>query len=203
MPSPAREHPVVVLHGLHASMQWGFFPTVIRRLTDEGYKTIPIDLALPTPSQEVDLVHKRIEETTQGPVHYLGHSRGSAIAQIVARERNIVRERVVVWSGIGKWMRSRFQMDTDYVQDTIVHSQRLDLVNAAKAIRGRVQYIHASADLTVPEREIRHLLQQAQNEEALTVFPGSTHTFGITDPMTTTTATFNTVLNRTISFFQP
>lgn len=193
---------VALIHGRNASMQWGFFPTVARYLANVSFDVIPIDLPSELPSVCVDYVHETLAPLHNRIVHFIGHSRGGAIAQIVANERNVTAESVVVWAGIGKWIRSRFDMGTPPADDVMMNAKRLDLVHAASGLRGRVLYLHAQADLTVNEREIRQLVQQAENEKALHVFAGSTHTFGITHPMTQTTGTFDTALSMTLDFLQ-
>lgn len=193
---------VALLHGRNATMQWGFFPTITERLVKIGFEVVPIDLPSDIPSECVDHIHEALAPLHNHIIHFIGHSRGGALAQIVANERNITAERVVVWAGIGKWIRSRFDMGTPPADDVMMNAKRLDLVHAASGLRGRVLYLHAQADLTVNEREIRQLVQHAENEKALHVFAGSTHTFGITNPMKHTTGTFDTALTMTLDFLQ-
>ena len=193
---------VALLHGRNATMQWGFFPTITERLVKIGFEVVPIDLPSDIPSECVDHIHEALAPLHNHIIHFIGHSRGGALAQIVANERNITAERVVVWAGIGKWIRSRHDIGTARANDVETNVKRLDLVHAASGLRGRVLYLHAKTDLTVNEREIRHLVQQAENENALHVFSGSSHTFGITNPMTQSTGTFDAALTMTIGFLQ-
>ncbi|MCO6465634.1 MAG: dienelactone hydrolase family protein, partial [Bradyrhizobiaceae bacterium] len=192
---------VVVLHGMNASPQWGFFPTLADRIALAGFMPLVLSLSHERPTDEVDYVHSILANHPQSLVHFLGHSRGGAIAQIVAAERNKTSERVVVWAGIGVWLRRPVRQTTPFTQDVAENSQRLDIHRAATALRGRIRYLHAEADVIVPRQEVEDLANHSGNHDALTVFSGSTHTFGITHPMTSTTGTFEQAIELTLAYF--
>jgi pimeloyl-ACP methyl ester carboxylesterase len=193
---------VVILHGMNASPEWGFFPEVARRLAIAGFASLRVALAGATPTEDVDHVHRTITHFQNHTLHFLGHSRGGAVAQIVASERARSEERVAVWSGIGTWLRAPIRTRLPVHEDLDANADRLSIVEASRALRGRVRYLHAAEDLVVKPREVQAMLDEAGNVDALTMFTASTHTFGITHPMTDATGTFLQAISSTINFLR-
>lgn len=191
---------IAILHGMNASPQWGFFPEIARRITACGAIPLPLHFTGNVPTAQIDTVHHVLSAYSSNTVHFIGHSRGGAIAQIVAAERGLTAERVVIWSGIGTFARRQSRLPHEYVSDIQTNAERLDLIRSASMLRGRVRYLHAAADMIVTEKEIREFVLSANNPASLTVFPGSTHTFGITHPFTETTPTFEQAMTITLHF---
>ncbi len=193
---------VVILHGLNASPAWGFFPDLSRRLSEAGFASMRLALVHSLVSADVQHVHFALQPFDDFQVHFLGHSRGGAIAQIVAHERSRDHERVVVWSGIGRWLRSPIRTRTAYHDDLETHADRLSLTEASRGLGARVRYLHAAGDMVVKPSEITELVQHAGSIDRLTIFPGSTHTFGISHPMPAATDTYSQVVAATIRFLR-
>lgn len=152
-----------------------------------------------------------------GKVSVLGHSRGGGIAMIAARE--LLQQHpehlhhVAVWNSVGTWTRwtprqaaawrqagtfemqnqrtlQTLNMHSTYLHDIEEHSTRLDLVTASTALTGRLRYVHAQHDLTVPLKEIEQLAQASSTADGLVIISNTTHTFGMEHPVSRITRGF-------------
>jgi pimeloyl-ACP methyl ester carboxylesterase len=168
-----------------------------------------------------------ISDEQMPTIHLVGHSRGGGIALVAGRE--LLHEgllgKVILWNSVGRWERwterqraawfaagfieientrtgQMLKIFTDIVRDVEDHAERLSLLHAVKALRGRVHAVHSQADLTTPLEEVEALLKEAGASDVLTVLPGSTHTFGMTHPLQRITGTFVHVLDHTTTLLQ-
>lgn len=165
-----------------------------------------------------------------GKVSVLGHSRGGGIAMIAAREfldRHPEQlHHVAVWNSVGTWTRwtprqaaawreactfemqnqrtlQVLNMHSTYLADIEEHSARLDLVAASTALSGKLRYVHAQHDLTVPLREIEQLAQASSTKDALAIIANTTHTFGMEHPVSRITRGFTDAIKSTFPWVLP
>jgi pimeloyl-ACP methyl ester carboxylesterase len=158
------------------------------------------------------------------PIALVGHSRGGGIALTVASLRREVSA-VVTWSSISffdryterqkaKWREDGYfealnqrtgqlmRLHTDLLDD--VDLNKHDLLDLEKSVgRLEVPYliIHGDQDMTVPVREAINLHSWSDSRAThLRIVPRTGHTFGITHPFTSSTACFDSVLDRTQTF---
>jgi pimeloyl-ACP methyl ester carboxylesterase len=145
-----------------------------------------------------------------GTVSLLGHSRGGGIAMIAGKEllasHPAVLRKVAVWNSVGTWNRwtprqaeawkaagtfemqnqrtlQTLNMHSSYLEDIENNSARLDLITASKALDGRLRFVHAQHDLTVPLREIEEVAHSSSAIDALRIIQNTTHTFGMEHPV--------------------
>lgn len=165
-----------------------------------------------------------LRQMWNGKVSMLGHSRGGGIAMIAAREFQQLHPQqlnhVAVWNSVGTWTRwtprqaaawreagtfemqnqrtlQTLNMHSSYLADIEENSARLDLVAASTALSGRLRYVHALHDLTVPIREIESLAQASSTEDALAIVGNTTHTFGMEHPVSRITRGFADAIEAT------
>lgn len=161
-----------------------------------------------------------------GTLHIVGHSRGGGLSHVLGRELLHEQQppmqlgRLVVWNSIAEWQRwtprqrdswlteghiementrtgQMLQMNSTYLVDIEDNAQRFDIQEASRALRGRLLYIHAEQDVTVPLREVKGLVKAAGCEDRLVTVPQTGHTFGITHPVERITSAFVRVIEQT------
>lgn len=157
-----------------------------------------------------DSMFDRLRSVWDGTVSLLGHSRGGGVALIAGRElvesNPTSLRKVAVWNSVGTWNRwtprqaeawrsagtfemqnqrtlQTLTMHSSYLEDIESNSARLDLIAASRALNGRLRYIHAQHDLTVPLKEIEDVARAASSIDALRIIPNTTHTFGMEHPV--------------------
>lgn len=164
-----------------------------------------------------------------GVVHLMGHSRGGGVIHVVMRELaeqqrpDIRLGRGVALNSIGTWVRwtprqrplfieagftefenqrtgQRLRMNVDYMYDIEQNLERLDLVRAASSVADHLMYVHAEQDLTVPLSEHNALRTSASSCGPLTVISRTTHTFGMTHPITHVTEPFVSALHHSFAW---
>lgn len=245
---------VVFLHGFKGFRNWGFFPFAAQHLANAGFICIRIDMSLNgmrgTNTDVVDPVEfanntismelTDVEDTItsilnnrayafvrkqwNNKLHFVGHSRGGAVAHVAAREMlnrdDVHLSRCVVWNSVGKVMRwsdrqisawrdtgfmmventrtqQQLKVNVSFLEDLMENRDRFSMLNAAHELEHLMLYIHSETDLTVPLSEIRELLNLSESKARLEVMEGSTHTFGMMHPVDYITPTFVRVMNRT------
>ncbi len=164
-------------------------------------------------------------ETWDSRLHFVGHSRGAALALVVASElstsvKQLSLGRLVLLNSIGTYVRwtprqrsvwesqgsvdienartgQRLAMGFQYVLDIEQNPHRFNLVVAAQNLSGRLRFVHAEQDVTVPLKEIQSLLDQVHQAGALVRIPNTGHTFGIEHPFRQSTAAFDNAMAHT------
>lgn len=134
----------------------------------------------------------------------LGHSRGGAIALLGAKHLSRLRG-VVTWASISRvdrwdeelkrqWRRDGFQevvnsrtgqrmrMSVAILDDFERDPERLDVLEAARALEVPLLSVHGGADESVAADESRAIVRSARNG-ALVMIEGSGHTFGAIHPL--------------------
>jgi NAD+ synthetase len=156
----------------------------------------------------------------------LGHSRGGGVALVRASRDPRVRA-VATWSAVSSftrfgerdrdlWRRQGYlevenqrtkqvlRVGVGLLEDLEAHGDAYDPVLAAKRLRVSALVIHGEADESVPVEEGRKLARAlGPGVGELAVIPGAGHTFGMGHPPSgTVDPAFETVLSRTVAWFQ-
>ncbi|MBI2793066.1 MAG: alpha/beta hydrolase [Ignavibacteria bacterium] len=254
MPTDSETALVVFLHGFKGFRNWGFFPFAAQHLANAGFICVRIDMSLNgmrgtntdvvdpdefannTISLELSDVgetiaaflnqraYAHVRKQWNNTLHFVGHSRGGAVAHVVAREllnrSDVLLSRCVVWNSVGKVMRwsdrqikawrdagfmtventrtqQQLKINVSFLEDIIENHDRFSMLHAAHDLEHLMLYIHSETDLTVPLSEIQELLSLSGSKARLEVMPGSTHTFGMMHPVDYITPTFVRVMNLT------
>jgi len=232
---PRRERPLVLIcHGFLAYKRWGFFPHLSERLAERGFHVLtmsfsmngideetglfaqPREFARNTVSTEIEDLRRVCRfvragnlpaETPAGTAWgLLGHSRGAAVAMLVAPEFEEVRS-IVTWSALGTldrytarrkaaWRRDGalvfsdarspepLTLDYAYYEDIEAHRDAFDLPAAAAALRIPHLFVHGERDAASTLREASALVQAKRTGDAnLAIIHGTGHTFGARHPM--------------------
>lgn len=199
----------------------------VQRLEDFASNTISRecdDAADMIQALRSDVQFVNLRDRWDGTISIVGHSRGGGIAMIAARELQMQSPsalgKVVVWNSVGTWVRwtsrqasqwktagtiemqnqrtlQMLNMHATYLEDIELNSERLDLITASRELHGRIRYIHAVHDLTVPIKEIQHLVDSSGNHDALYTIGNTTHTFGMEHPVQRITQGFVDALRST------
>lgn len=169
---------------------------------------------------------RELGDRWNGTLHIVGHSRGGGLAHIVGRELLQAAQgpfalgKLVVWNSIAEWQRwtprqrdawlaagridmentrtgQMLAMNSSYLLDVEDNATRFDLLEASRALAGRMLYLHAEQDVTVPLREVEGLVRAAGTEEQLRTLSQTGHTFGITHPVDRITPAFVSAIEQT------
>lgn len=231
---PGESRPaIVVLHGFLGYKRWGFFPWLSERLADEGFHVLtlsfglcgvdeetgrivrPGEFAANTVSAEVDDCRRAIafvesgglpEPVRPGKTGIVGHSRGGAVAMIVAAERPGVGA-LVTWATPSKldryterrkrkWREEGALVFRDpradglltlpwsYYEDIARNWLEPTLPERAAALGQPQLLVHGMNDATVTLSETKALLDGGKRGTIeLEIVPGCGHAFGVTHPM--------------------
>jgi len=173
-----------------------------------------------------------LRQRWNGRLAIAGHSRGGGIAQVAAGELMLNRDavaarlRVVGLNSVGMWTRwtarqaeawrragyvdvnnqrtgQTVRINASFVDDLEANAKRLSLTQAVERLDGRMLFIHAAQDLTVPLAEIRDLAVHAPGGQNLTVIENTTHTFGMTHPVERITPGFLEAFTQMMNWVQP
>ncbi len=241
---------VVILPGFKGFKDWGMFPPTARRLAERGFATACVNtsrngvregdvfddlegFAKNTPGREtsdVELVIARLREGEIMPgldarrMGILGHSRGGAVALLVAARDPQLRT-VVTWASIATFFRhteravqewrttGRLEvpnmrtgqilwLDRSVLEDLETHRHEYDLERACRAIRAPCLFVHGERDESVDPGDARRLEAWCGAREKETrIVPGAGHTFGTVHPWAGATPAWETALAATEAWF--
>ena len=245
---------VILQHGFLAWKDWGFFPYATERIAAAGAAAVnfsnshcgvpvaaddflePNKFADYTISSEIadtiaiiDTFAKGgiISESNNpwsGEIYLAGHSRGAAVALLVAGKDNSI-SKVAAWSGINRFVRyprrqielflkigyfefeytrtgRMLRINRIYLDDYEKNIDAYDPKKCVPRLDIPVLFIHGKQDLTVPYKESEELYKLAKNKNSqLHLVENAGHTFGIAHPFKQTTEALEEVLSTTISFF--
>lgn len=163
--------------------------------------------------------------STNTQIGLIGHSRGGAVSILTAKQ-NITVTAVSVWASIAKIDRYTERQKKDWRDrgyQEIVNSRtkqimRLNVsllddieknkpasLNIEKAVGSldcKFQIIHGEQDVTVPVKEAKQLYEWSDKSKSeLSIIASAGHTFNITHPFTGMNDKFETVLSKTLKFF--
>ncbi len=244
---------ILLLHGFMAWKDWGFFPYTAEKLAEAGAISINFStshcgvmpgnefitetskFASNTISNEITDTEALIEnfisgkisapalQNWSGDIYLIGHSRGGAIALIIAGKDSRIGK-VVSWSGIDRFVRypqrqldkfkqigyfefdyspsgKKLRINKSYLDDYIANLDSYAPKNCVPRLNIPLMFIHGKQDMTVPYTESEGLSNLALNGTFHLIENGG-HTFGISNPFKETTKAFEEVLNTTISFLR-
>lgn len=140
------------------------------------------------------------EEIDKGKLYLFGHSRGSGVATIKAKEDSRVKALVTLagisdlsngWKedALNQWKkdgvryiynaRTKQNMPLYYslAEDFIAHKDRLDIASAVRQLNKPTLIIHGTKDMTLPVSMAQHLKSWHPNAQLL-LMEGADHTFG-------------------------
>jgi dienelactone hydrolase len=157
-------------------------------------------------------------------VGLFGHSRGGGIAILHTAHDSGVRA-LVTWSAVGaalrwgpetiaKWRREgRIDITNTRTGDVLPlyidaldeieadRAGRLDIGQAAAAVRAPWLIVHGAADESVPLKEGQFLWEQSARRAELLVVPHGSHTFGARHPWAGMTEELAQAMDATVSWF--
>lgn len=164
-------------------------------------------------------------KTLNNKIGVIGHSRGGAVS-ILSAAKNKSVSALVVWASvaelkrytprqIAEWRRNgfvqvqnsrtkqRMRIDVSFIDD--IESNSGDLLNIQKAVKSLNRpflIIHGEQDVTVPIKEAHQLFEWSdKNLSAIEIISFTGHTFNISHPFEGYDDKFESVLNKTLNFF--
>jgi pimeloyl-ACP methyl ester carboxylesterase len=250
---PRGERPLIIIcHGFLVYKRWGFFPYLSERLAEAGFHVLtmsfsmngvdegtglfsrPHEFARNTVSTEIEDIRRvcrfvraqrlPAEAPVNGVWGLMGHSRGGAVAMLVAHEFEEVRS-IATWSALGTldrytarrkaaWRRDGalvfndgrspgpLALDYAYYEDIDAHREAFDLPAAAASLRIPHLLVHGGRDGVATLREASHLLHVRRDGAAhLEIIPGAGHTFNARHPMHRPTPALDQAVKLTTDWF--
>jgi dienelactone hydrolase len=243
---------VIVCHGFLGYKRWGFFPYLSDRLAVEGFDVLTMSFSMNGVDESTGLFERPEEfagNTVSAEIEDLrsvcsfvrgrtparagaggrrwglfGHSRGGAVAILVAAEFREVRS-IVTWSTLGRldrytprrkaqWKRDGALVFTDarssvplglaysYYEDIDAHREVFDLPRAAAALAIPHLMVHGERDAAVTLRETKALVAGPRGAAArLEIVHGAGHTFNVRHPMRRPTAALDRAVQMTVEWF--
>jgi uncharacterized protein len=243
---------IVVCHGFLGYKRWGFFPYLSDRLAGAGFDVLtmsfslngvdeatglierPGDFARNTVSAEIADLRAVLafvrsgaldrDGVRGGTIGLFGHSRGGAVALLVAGERPEARS-IVTWSTIGRldrytarrkaaWKkegalvfndpraRGPLRLDYSYYEDIDARRETFDVPRAAAALSIPHLMVHGERDAAVTLREARTLLAEPARAGArLEIVRGAGHTFNAAHPLRRPTSALERAAGLTADWF--
>jgi len=225
---------IVACHGFLGYKRWGFFPYLAGRLADAGFDVLTMSFSMNGVDEETGLFERpgefarntvsaeiadlravlafvrsgslKREGVSGETLGLFGHSRGGAVALLVAGEFPEARS-IVTWSTLGRldrytarrktaWKREGalvfndararepLMLDYSYYEDIDARREAFDLPRAAGALAIPHLMVHGERDAAVTLREARSLLAVPGNGLArLEIVRGAGHAFNVTHPM--------------------
>lgn len=243
---------VVVCHGFLGYKRWGFFPYLSDRLAGAGFDVLTMSFALNgvdeatglfdrpdefarnTVSSEIADLRAVLDFVRSGALDrhgvrreslgLFGHSRGGAIALLVAGEYPEARS-IVTWSTLGRldryterrkaaWKKEGalvfndpraggpLRLDYSYYEDIDARREAFDIPRAAAALAIPHLMVHGERDAAVTLRETRTLLAEPRKGAAsLEIVRGAGHTFNVAHPMRRTTGALERAIALSAEWF--
>ncbi len=224
---------VIVCHGFLGYKRWGFFPYLSERIASADFHTLTFSFSLNGVDEKTgriarpdefaaDTVSREIEDfetvcrfarrgslplsVTKGGWGLVAHSRGSAVALLVARRLGEAGS-IVTWATPSRldryserrkrlWKRDGelvfrdpradepLRLDYAYYEDIANRGEEFDLPRAAAELDIPHLMIHGERDAAVTVQEMRELYPGGPPDRArIEIIPGCSHTFGVRHPM--------------------
>lgn len=249
---PEKRLPLIVIcHGFLGFKRWGWYPYLSRKLSAAGFHTLTASFSMNGTDERSgritdpeafssNTLSREIEDlenvlyfvnngelpvaVRKGSLGLFGHSRGGAVALIVAAERDDIRS-IVTWSAPSKldrytdrrkreWKRSGklvfidnradtpLHLDYSYYLDIDSNRARFDLPERASELRIPHLMVHGNRDAAVSVKDGRGLLKYPRKaEHRFEIIKGCGHTFGISHPMRTATEELDSAVTLTVKWF--
>ncbi len=250
---PGNARPIVIVcHGFLGYKRWGFFPHLSERIASAGFHTLTFSFSLNGVDEETgritrpeefaaDTVTSEIEDletvcrvarrgalphpVADGGWGLVAHSRGSAVALLVAR-RLPEAGSIVTWATPSRldryserrkrlWKRDGalvfhdpradvpLRLDYAYYEDIAKHGEEFDLPAAAAALDIPHLMIHGERDAAVTVQEMRELYPEGLPDRArIEIIPGCSHTFGVRHPMERPTRQLERAVGLTVDWLR-
>ncbi len=244
---------VIICHGFLGYKRWGFFPYLSERLAARGFHVLTMSFsrcgvdeatgrivdpdlfAGNTVSAEIEDIRSVVRFARSGglglpvpdngPWGFLGHSRGGAVALLVAPEIAGLRS-LVTWSTPGRldrytarrkavWKRDGALIFDDpradvplrlaygYYEDIDRHRAAFDCVAAANRLTAAHLMVHGDRDGAVTLAETRALCAASRpGEWRLEVIHGAGHTMNVRHPMVRTPAALERAVSLSETWLQ-
>jgi pimeloyl-ACP methyl ester carboxylesterase len=238
---------VIVCHGFLGYKRWGFFPYLSERIAAGGFHVLtfsfslsgvdeetgritrPDEFAANTVTSEIEDLEAVCRFARAGALSHpvtggwglVAHSRGSAVAMLVAR-RLPEAGSIVTWATPSRldryserrkrlWKRDGalvFQdpradeplhLDYAYYEDIARHREEFDLPRIAASLDIPHLMIHGERDAAVTVQEMRELYPDGLPDRVhLEIIPGCSHTFGVRHPMVRPTRPLERAVDLTV-----
>ncbi len=243
---------IVVCHGFLGYKRWGFFPHLSDRFAGAGFDVLtmsfslngvdeatglidrPGDFARNTVSAEIADLRGVLSFVRSGGLEsdgigaetlgLFGHSRGGAVALLVAGEFREVRS-IITWSTVGRldrytarrkaaWKkegalvfndpraREPLRLDYSYYEDIDARREAFDIPRAAAALSVPHLMVHGGRDAAVTLREAGTLPAEPGNGVSrLEIVHGAGHTFNVSHPMRRPTGALERAAGLSVDWF--
>jgi pimeloyl-ACP methyl ester carboxylesterase len=191
---PKARAAVVIVHGFRGFKDWGFFPWLSDYFCASGAVAVRFNMSRNGIGEGNDTYTIQIHDLldvvayTQSrfrglPLFVLGHSRGAGVALLAAREIEDLAG-VITWSAISRADRweDLDASSTAILADFEANRQRLDILDAASALRAPLLAIHGARDSSVPSEESRAIVSRAP-DASLLIIEGASHTYNAIHPL--------------------
>lgn len=245
---------VLILHGFKAFKDWGFFPFIAESLASSGAIAVTMNTSLNgynadsngavcanerftrnTISQELEDVRAVVSwikaasspilaSQWNGEIYCVGHSRGAALALLLAAEcSDVVRLALLApvatfdrftrrqkeqWRNDGTMQVQNqrtgelLTMDLAYLDDIEQHAEQYNLATAIGTLNIPCCILYAEQDITTPPRNAMELYQHSRTElTTLVGIPQCGHTFNAVHPFAGTTPALTLVLKQVYQHF--
>ena len=159
-----------------------------------------------------------------GKVGLIGHSRGGGVVILFASQNPVINCLVTLASigsfdhylkradecrvkGYTEFENARtnqiMRINAGFFEDLENNREKRDVMEAESKLNVPHLIIHGEKDEAVPVDHARKLFEQAQNRESkLEIIPGGMHTFGQTHPFRRNSSRLDSVIQKTIDWFQ-
>ncbi len=248
--STSRRPLVIICHGFLGYKRWGFFPYVSERIANEGFHVLTMSFSMNGVDEETGLIaypevfardtvsreiadlstvckyalEGRLPVKIENGIGIMGHSRGAAVAVIVASRNPNVRS-LVTWATPSRfdryterrkkeWKRegvlrfpddratSTLWLDYSYYEDIDRNRDRLDIVKAAESLNIPHLMIHGTRDQAVTLKEAKRLIgKERKGPVELIELKGCSHSFATRHPMQKPSRCLMEAARHTMEFF--
>jgi len=242
---------IIICHGFLGYKRWGFFPYVSEKLAESGFHVLTMSFSMNgvdeetgaiseietfarnTISREISDLRRVIEYALEGnlpieidkKIGLMGHSRGSAVAIVVA---SMIREvaSLVTWATPSKFDRyterrkkrwkeegvlifkdkratGPLKLNYSYYEDIDSNRDSFDIIKAVSRLKIPHLMIHGTQDRAVTLKEVGELLKIKRTGHVEFVeLKGCSHSFCTIHPMKSPSRCLQEAIKLTVSFFQ-
>ncbi len=243
---------IVVCHGFLGYKRWGFFPYLSERLAGAGFDVLTMSFSLNGVDEATGFIERpgnfarntvsseiadlrgvlafvrsgglERDGIGAGTLGLFGHSRGGAVALLVAGGCPEARS-IVTWSTVARldrytvrrkaaWKREGalvfsdarargpLALDYSYYEDIDENRHAFDVRRAAAALSIPHLMVHGERDAAVTLREARTLLEaQGPGSPHLEIVHGAGHTFNVSHPMRRPTSALERAAGLSVDWF--
>jgi dienelactone hydrolase len=242
---------IIIAHGFLGYKRWGFIPFLSDTLAASGFHVLSFSFSMNGVDEETGRITdpgafsqntvsrelrdlQRVKDAVKDStlsvninpegIGLMGHSRGGAVALLLASESDTV-DSLVTWSTPANldryterrkkiWKRDgslKFHSDRSdvplnlnysYYQDISRNRKKYNIRKQASKLKIPHLMVHGDRDAAVSLKETKKLLENPKSRKRkLKVIPGCGHTFGITHPMEKASSALNKAVTITTRWF--